>query len=64
MISNIHHRKPVIMSIDESLNFLNNNSFINKNFISDIEEYLEYYKISSFVNNPTNNSINCIKMLK
>ena len=64
-ISNIHNRMPVIFSKNEALSFLDhdNNNFLNINFTSEVEDYLEYYKLNKFVNNPNNNSDKCIEPL-
>jgi len=63
LTNKIHHRMPVVLSINEALNFLDtkNSNFLNINFSSNMEEYLEFYKVSKFVNNPSNNSIDCIR---
>ena len=62
LLINIHHRMPAILSFDESNEFLENN---NPNYLKDInssiDEYLEFFKVSKFVNNPINNSYECIK---
>ena len=62
ILAKIHHRMPVIFSIEESREYLesNNSEFLNINFVSTIENYFEYYEISKFVNSPTNNSPKCI----
>jgi len=64
-IDKIHHRMPVLLSIEESLNYLNdkNSSYIESNFTSSFDEYINFFKVSKFVNNPLNNSDNCIKFL-
>ena len=62
LLSEIHHRMPVILSFNESKEFLDNN---NSNYLSEIhssiDEYFEFFKVSKFVNNPINNSYECIK---
>ena len=62
-IKKIHHRMPVILSIEEAENFLNSNdsSFLNSNFSSSLESELDFYAVSKFVNYPINNSKECIK---
>ena len=61
LLSEIHHRMPVILSFNESKEFLDNN---NSNYLSEIhssiDEYFEFFKVSKFVNNPINNSQECI----
>ena len=62
LLKEIHHRMPVILSFNESKEFLENN---NSDYLNDInpsiEEYFEFFKVSKFVNNPINNSYECIK---
>ena len=62
LLKEIHHRMPVILSFNESEEFLENN---NSNYLNDIhssiDEYFEFFKVSKFVNNPINNSYDCIK---
>jgi len=62
-ISDIHHRMPVLLSVEEVFDYLDHKkgNFLNINFKSNIEDYLEYYQISKFVNNPLNNTKECIK---
>ena len=62
LLEEIHHRMPVILSFNESKEFLeNNNSDYLNDINSSIEEYFEFFKVSKFVNNPINNSYECIK---
>jgi len=62
LLKEIHNRMPVILSQNESIKYLENDTnFLKNNFNSDIEEYMEFFKVSKFVNNPSNNSRNCIK---
>jgi len=62
LLINIHHRMPAILSFDESNEFLeNNNPDYLKDTKSSIDEYFEFFKVSKFVNNPMNNSYECIK---
>ena len=62
LLKEIHHRMPVILSFNESKEFLENN---NSNYLNDIhssiDEYFEFFKVSKFVNNPINNSSTCIQ---
>ena len=61
-ISTIHHRMPVLLSSFEGEEYLQDNhtSYLKKNYVSLLEEDLDYYPISKFVNNPINNSKKCI----
>lgn len=63
LLSNIHHRMPMILSSDESKDYLDksNLNYLQYNKNSNIESYIEFYEISRFVNNPLNNSIKCIR---
>ena len=62
LLKEIHNRMPVILSQNESIKYLENDTnFLKNNFNSDIEEYMEFFKVSKFVNNPINNSYECIK---
>ena len=62
LLREIHHRMPAILSFNESKEFLENN---NSNYLSEIhssiDEYFEFFKVSKFVNNPINNSYECVK---
>ena len=62
-ISSIHERMPVLLSNEESHIYLNDkdNLYLNKNFNSELEDCLEYYSVSKFVNNPLNDTAECIK---
>lgn len=59
----IHNRMPVVLSIEESINYLHddNSLFLQNNFSSIIEPELDFYSVSSFVNSPLNNSKECIQ---
>ena len=61
-LSKIHSRMPLIMSHNESLEFLNdnNNKFLENNK-SVVEDDIDYFPVSKSVNNPINNDENCIK---
>jgi len=50
------------LSIEEAKDYLydDTSSYLKNNFVSKIEEYLEYYAISKFVNSPLNNTKKCI----
>ena len=61
-LSKIHSRMPLIMSLNEGLEFLNDNDneFL-KNNKSVVEDDIDYFPVSKNVNNPKNNDENCIK---
>tara|TARA_Y100000590_G_scaffold225201_1_gene254617 strand:+ start:1026 stop:1682 length:657 start_codon:yes stop_codon:yes gene_type:complete len=65
-ISFIHNRMPFILSINESMEYLEDktNAFSKNYSESSIESDLDFYKVSKFVNNPNNNSKACIIPLK
>ena len=60
----IHNRMPVVLSIEEGINYLNddNSLLLQSNFSSTIETELDFYSVSNFVNNPLNNSKACIQI--
>ena len=62
-INKIHHRMPVILSINEGEEYINDNqsSFLKEDFSSEVEQELDFYEVSKYVNNPLNNSQECIK---
>ena len=61
-LSKIHTRMPLIMSHNEGLDFLNDDSnrFLEENR-SIIEDDIDYFPVSKTVNNPKNNDEYCIK---
>ena len=61
-LSKIHTRMPLIMSHNEGLDFLNDDSnrFLEANK-SIIEDDIDYFPVSKTVNNPKNNDEYCIK---
>ena len=61
-IRKIHHRMPVLLSVEEGIEYLDddNSSFLNDNFSSSLESELDFYSVSKFVNNPLHNSEKCI----
>ena len=61
-LSKIHTRMPLIMSHNEGLDFLNDDSnrFLEANR-SIIEDDIDYFPVSKTVNNPKNNDEYCIK---
>ena len=64
-ISFIHNRMPFILSVPDSIKYLNDttNSFTFSDRENDIEEDLDYYEISKYVNKPSNDSKECINPL-
>tara|TARA_Y100000590_G_C15725975_1_gene1015265 strand:+ start:1143 stop:1805 length:663 start_codon:yes stop_codon:yes gene_type:complete len=63
-ISSIHERMPVIMDINEAKNYiLNDNEVLDINFISNLEDLIDFYPVSKFVNSPINNTKECIKAI-
>jgi len=65
LLKEIHDRMPVTLSAEESKDYLdhNNSDYLTNNVQSILEEYFEFFKISKFVNNPINNSSECIKAI-
>ena len=65
LLTEIHDRMPVTLSAEESKDYLdhNNSDYLTNNVQSILEEYFEFFKISKFVNNPINNSSECIKLI-
>ena len=63
LLKEIHDRMPVTLSVEESKDYLdhNNSNYLINNVQLILEEYFEFFKISKFVNNPINNSSECIK---
>ena len=63
LLKEIHDRMPGTLSTEESKDYLdhNNSNYLINNVQLILEEYFEFFKISKFVNNPINNSSECIK---
>lgn len=61
-IRQIHQRMPVLLSFEEGEKYIHDDKslFLNNSFTSIIEPELDYYSVSKFVNNPLNNSKECI----
>ena len=73
----VNKRKEIYKVIYNNLNFKNiksvldvgatednkfkSSNYLTNNFNSKIEDYLDFFKVSKFVNNPFNNSEQCIK---
>jgi len=62
-IAFIHHRMPIILSFNEALFYLNDtsNEFIKNIKNTETEDELDFYEVSTFVNNPLNNYKRCIE---
>ena len=63
LLKKIHHRMPFMLSQNESIEYLNtrDSHYLQKISSPILEEYIEYFQISKFVNNPFNNSEKCIQ---
>ena len=62
LINSIHHRMPIILNIDEGISYIEQEqNLLEKNFISKIEEDLDFYSVSKIVNSPKNNTIECVQ---
>ena len=63
LLKEIHDRMPVTLSTEESKDYLDHNNFnyLINNVQLILEEYFEFFKISKFVNNPINDSLECVK---
>ena len=61
-IKNIHNRMPVVFSISEAISYLNHKEDKYKDSLirSEIEEEIDFYKISKKINNPKNNCKECL----
>ena len=62
-ITFIHHRMPIILSFNEALFYLNDtsNEFSKNIKNTEIEDELDFYEVSTIVNNPLNNYKKCIE---
>jgi len=61
-IKSIHNRMPIIFSANDALTFLKDKDITTEN--SNLENDLDYYPVSKKINNPHNNSIDCVKYFK
>ena len=62
LIHNIHQRMPVILNANEAINYIDQiQNFMQTDFVSKIEEDIDFISVSKFVNSPKNNSIKCIQ---
>ena len=53
---------PIILNIDEGISYIDQEqNLLEKNFISKIEEDLDFYSVSKIVNSPKNNTIECVQ---
>ena len=51
---------PVLLKYDQARDWLNGGDL----FQSELSDEIEYYPVSGFVNNPSNNSLKCISEMK
>ena len=56
-LSKVHHRMPIIIADDEADSWLSGEDV----FDSKLSEDIEFYPVSTTVNSPRNNSIDCVK---
>ena len=58
-LSEVHHRMPVIIANDDADSWL----LGEDGFDSKLSENIHYYPVSTIVNSPRNNNIDCIKQI-
>ena len=58
-IKQIHHRQPVLLTLNEGDHWLNNEDQLD----SELDDLVEYYPVSTKVNSPKNNSPELIQPL-
>ena len=65
-LSFIHERMPFILSASDAINYLDDksNSFSTNSLKYPIDNDLDFYQVSKYVNKPSNNSIECISPIK
>ena len=56
-LSKVHHRMPIIIADDEVDSWLSGEDV----FDSKLSEDIDYYPVSTMVNSPRNNNIDCVK---
>ena len=56
-LSEVHHRMPVIIADDDADSWLSGEDI----FDSKVSENIDYYPVSTIVNSPRNNTIDCVK---
>ena len=56
-LSTVHHRMPIIVADDEADSWLSGEDV----FDSKLSENIEFYPVSTMVNSPRNNNIDCVK---
>ena len=62
LINDIHQRMPVLLNAEEAINYIDQTQdFMQTNFVSKIEDDLDFISVSKFVNSPKNNSIECVQ---
>ncbi len=57
-LSKVHHRMPIIISDNEAEDWLSGKDV----FDSKLSEEIDYYPVSTLVNSPRNNNIDCVKL--
>ena len=65
-LSFIHDRMPFVLSVNDAMKYLDDtsNDFSTNKLNNPIDNDLDAYEVSNFVNKPTNNSKDCITPLK
>ncbi len=58
-LSKVHHRMPIIISDNEAEDWLSGEDV----FDSKLSEEIDYYPVSTLVNSPRNNNLDCVKSL-
>ena len=58
-LSKVHNRMPVIIADEDADSWLSGEDI----FDSKLSENIDYYPVSTIVNSPRNNNINCIKQI-
>ena len=58
-LSTVHHRMPIIISDNEAEDWLSGKDV----FDSKLSEEIDYYPVSTLVNSPRNNNLDCVKSL-
>ena len=58
-LSTVHHRMPIIVADDEADSWLSGEDV----FDSKLSEEIDYYPVSTIVNSPRNNNIDCVQTL-
>ena len=61
-IKSVHGRMPIIYSANDALTFLKEKETKTEN--PNLENDLDYYTVSKKINNPQNNSVDCVEYFK